>query len=128
LFDEIIPATDLPADQARAFANQVLERFANPWLEHEYRVIATNQLDKFKIRVVPLIVSRALKRRLGDDASPEGLALATAAHLTYTGAPLDSLAEAARIPGFVAATKRWMAILARDGALAAVRDSIKRPP
>ena len=118
LFDEIIPATDLPADQARAFANQVLERFANPWLEHEYRVIATNQEEKFRIRVVPLILRRPASR----------LALATAAHLTYTGAPLDSLAEAARIPGFGEATKRWMAILARDGALAAVRDSIKRPP
>ena len=128
LFDEIIPATDLPPDQARAFANQVLERFANPWLEHEYRVIATNQEEKFRIRVVPLIVSRALKRRLGENASPEGLALAMAAHLTYTGAPLDSVAAAARIPEFVEATKRWMATVARDGALAAVRDLIKRPP
>src|SRR5437867_7076351 len=84
LFEEIIPATDLPADQARTFAHQVLERFANPWLEHEYRVIATNQEEKFRIRVIPIIVSRALKRRLGDNASPEGLALAAAAHLTFT--------------------------------------------
>ena len=108
LFDEIIPATELPADQARAFAHEVLERFANPWLEHEYRVIATNQLDKFKIRVVPLIVAGARQH-------PEGLALATAAHLTYTGASLESLSEVAQIPEFAAATTQWTEVLAREG-------------
>jgi tagaturonate reductase len=120
LFEEIIPATDVPVDEARAFAHQVLERFANPWLEHEYRVIATNQEEKFRIRVFPLLVSRALKRRLGDNASPEGLALATAAHLTYTGTRLESLREVAQIPEFAAATTRWMDVLARDGALTAL--------
>lgn len=120
LFDEIIPATDIPVDQARAFANQVLERFANPWLEHEYRVIATNQEEKFKIRVVPIIVSRALKRRLGDDASPEGLALAAAAHLTFLRAPIEALGEAAQLPEFIEATKRWMNLLAEQGVEAAL--------
>jgi len=120
LFEEIIPATDLPADRARTFAHQVLERFANPWLEHEYRVIATNQEEKFRIRVVPIIVSRALKRRLGDNASPEGLALAAAAHLTFTKASVEALGDAARIPEFVEATERWMAVLARDGVEAAL--------
>ena len=110
LFEEIIPATDLPPGEARNFAHKVLERFANPWLEHEWRIIATNQEDKFRIRVVPLIVRR----------SAPGLALATAAHLTFTRAPLESLGEAARIPEFVAATTRWMAVLARDGVEAAL--------
>jgi len=110
LFDEIIPATDLPADQARTFANQVLERFANPWLEHEYRVIATNQEEKFRIRVVPLIERRPAP----------GLALAAAAHLTFLRAPLEALGEAARIPQFVAATKQWMAVLAQGGVEAAL--------
>ena len=135
LFDEIIPATDLPADQARAFADQVLERFGNPWLEHEYRVIATNQEEKFRIRVLPLILASFRTRALAepalqgtDNTSASNLSLAAAAHLTFTHAPLESLGEAARMPGFVEAIKRWMAILARDGALAAVGDSIKRPP
>ena len=105
LFKEIIPATDLPPDDARAFADQVLERFANPWLEHEWRIIATNQAEKFQIRVVPLISGRA---------QPD-LALAAAAHLLFTRAPLESLGEAARIPEFAAATTRWMAVLAGDG-------------
>jgi len=110
LFEEIIPATDLPADDARAFADQVLERFANPWLDHEWRIIATNQEEKFRIRVVPLIVRRAAP----------GLALAAAAHLTFTRTPLAALAEAARIPEFAAATTRWMDVLKRDGIEAAL--------
>jgi len=112
LFDEIIPATDLPAADARAFANQVLERFANPWLEHEYRVIATNQEEKFRIRVLPLI-----GRRL-----QPSLALAAAAHLTFTHASLASLGEAAQIPEFAAAATRWMDVLTREGALAALEN------
>jgi len=101
LFKEIIPATDLPAGEARAFADKVLERFANPWLEHEWRIIATNQEEKFRIRVVPLISGRA---------QPD-LALAAAAHLLFTRAPLESLGEAARIPEFARAARGWMALL-----------------
>lgn len=110
LFEEIVPATDLPAADASSFANQVLERFANPWLEHEWRVIATNQEEKFKIRVVPLIVRRPAP----------GLALAAAVHLAFIRAPLEALGDAARIPEFVAATKRWQTVLARDGVEAAL--------
>ena len=66
LFDEIIPATDLPVNEARTFAHAVLDRFANPWLEHEYRVIATNQEDKFQIRVLPLIIASFRTRAVAE--------------------------------------------------------------
>ena len=127
LFEEIIPATDLPAVEARAFAHAVLERFANPWLEHEWRVIATNQEDKFRIRVVPLIMASFRTRAVAEPAlqgtdktPPSNLSLAAAAHLTFTRTPFESLGEAARIPEFAAATTRWMAVLARDGVEAAL--------
>jgi tagaturonate reductase len=113
LFEEIIPATNLPAAEARAFAQAVLERFANPWLDHEWRVIATNQEDKFRIRVVPLIMA-SFSTRLSN------LSLAMAAHLTFTRAPLESLGEVAQIPAFVSATTRWMTVLSRDGVEAAL--------
>ena len=116
LFEEIIPATDLPPGEARNFAHKVLERFANPWLEHEWRIIATNQEDKFRIRVVPLI-SRGSR---GSRGSQPGLALAAAAHLTFTRASIDSLGEAAQIPKFVRETTRWMEILKQDGVEAAL--------
>ena len=118
LFDDIIPAAALPKVEALAFANQVLERFANPWLEHEYRVIATNQEEKFRIRVVPLIVG-SFK---GTDPTPAAaLSLAAAAHLTFTQLPFEALGDAAQIPEFTAATKQWMTRLTRDGVEAALR-------
>jgi tagaturonate reductase len=116
LFEEIIPATDLPADAAESFARSVVERFRNPWLEHEWRVIATNQDAKMRIRVVPLVLAYATKRgRL-----PEGLALACAGYLTLARLQPDALAPLDRVPGFVDATTRWMVALERDGVLGAL--------
>jgi len=79
LFEELVPGTDLPADAAEAFAKTVVERFRNPWLDHEWRVIATNQTAKMSLRVVPSIVGFAAKW----GRVPEGLALACAAHLRF---------------------------------------------
>lgn len=118
LFDEIIPATDLPGEAAEEFARSVVERFRNPWLDHEWQVILTNQEVKMRIRVVPLVV--AFTERRGQ--VPEGLALACAAHLALRRQPPETLADAGvwgarldRLPGFVAAATRWMLALERDG-------------
>ena len=128
LFEEIIPATDVPEVEARAFANQVLERFANPWLEHEYRIIATNQEEKFRIRVLPLVVASLRTRAVAEPAlqgtdkpAPSLLTLAAAAHLTFTRLSFEALGDAARIPEFAAATREWMTVIARDGVEAALR-------
>lgn len=112
LFDEIIPATALPAGAAETFAQLVVDRFRNPWLDHEWGVILTNQEVKMRIRVVPLIVTFAerLKR------VPERLALASAAHLTLTKLPIEALGDAASLPAFVESTTRWIRVLEREGA------------
>jgi tagaturonate reductase len=79
LFDELVPGTDVPAAAARAFAAMVVERFRNPWLEHEWRVIATDQTTKMRVRVAPAIERFVARER----RVPEGLAVACAAHLRY---------------------------------------------
>ncbi len=79
LFDELVPGTALPPATAEAFATSVVDRFRNPWLEHEWRVIATNQTSKMRVRVAPAIVGFAAKRH----CAPAALALACAAHLRY---------------------------------------------
>jgi tagaturonate reductase len=79
LFDELVPGTDVPAATARAFAATVVERLRNPWLEHEWRVIATDQTTKMRVRVVPAI-ERFVAR---EHRVPEALAVACAAHLRY---------------------------------------------
>ena len=80
LFDEIVPGSGLPVDEARAFGRTVLERFRNPWLEHRWDVIATNQTPKLQLRVVPSLLGFAAAcHRI-----PSRLVLACAASLRYS--------------------------------------------
>jgi tagaturonate reductase len=54
--EEIIPTLDLPEDELRRFANDVIERFQNPFIKHELSSIALNSISKFKVRVLPSII------------------------------------------------------------------------
>ena len=150
LFEEIVPATDLPADAAVAFAGTVIDRFRNPWLDHEWRVIAANQTAKLRLRVVPSLTGFARKRGAGG-ITPQGLALGLAAYLqwarshpagdadlplierhwraatTLQGLAGSALADAdlwgvnlAELPGLLEATTRWLVLLERDGVDAAL--------
>lgn len=55
VFDEIIPTLDLPEDELVTYANDVLTRFANPYIKHYLSSIALNSVSKFKVRVLPSI-------------------------------------------------------------------------
>ncbi len=88
LFDEIVPSTALTVAEGTSYAQSVMDRFANPWLDHEWRVILTNQTAKFGVRVVPSIVEFAAKF----GRNPGGLIWSLAATLRYvrtvgTGSP-----------------------------------------
>jgi len=54
--EEIIPTLDLPEDELRQFASDVIERFKNPFIRHELISIALNSISKFKVRVLPSIL------------------------------------------------------------------------
>ncbi len=56
VFDEIIPTLDLPQEELLDYANSVLERFANPYINHYLQSIALNSVSKFKVRVLPSIL------------------------------------------------------------------------
>lgn len=79
LFEELIPATDLPAGEALGFARSVIDRFENPWLEHEWQTIATNHLAKFRLRVVPSLLGFYARR----GELPPGITLSLAASLRF---------------------------------------------
>ena len=69
---------------ALAFAGTVIDRFRNPWLDHEWRVIAANQTAKLRLRVVPSLTGFARKRGAGGGGTaPQGLALGLAAYLRW---------------------------------------------
>jgi len=80
LFDEIVPGSGLAADDARPFARSVVERFGNPWLEHRWHVIATNQTPKLRLRVLPSVLEFAASCH----RVPVCLALACAASLRFS--------------------------------------------
>ncbi len=69
IFDEIIPTLDLPADELKSYAENVLERFANPYIKHYLSSIALNSVSKFKVRVLPSI----LEYRKRFEKSPKAL-------------------------------------------------------
>ena len=57
VFDEIIPTLDLPKEELTEYANDVLTRFANPYIKHYLSSIALNSVSKFKVRVLPSILT-----------------------------------------------------------------------
>jgi tagaturonate reductase len=53
IFEEIVPTLEGRVDGPRPFAEQVLERFANPFQEHKLTSIAAYHQDKMKLRILP---------------------------------------------------------------------------
>lgn len=79
LFDEIIPSLDLPKDEIIEFANDIIERFRNPFIRHELMSISLNSVPKFKTRVLPSII--AYHQKKGD--FPKRLVLSLAALIHF---------------------------------------------
>jgi tagaturonate reductase len=89
LLEEIVPAIDAPG--SAEFANEVLDRFANPFIEHSLFDITLHGTAKMKVRVVPSIVSYS--ERFG--RVPECLAFGFAAFLLFMRGELHSSRVAA---------------------------------
>ena len=56
VFEEIIPTLDLPKEDLIDYANNVFERFNNPYIRHLCASISLNSVSKFKVRVLPSIL------------------------------------------------------------------------
>ncbi len=57
IFDEIIPTLELDQSELAQFARDVLDRFRNPFIHHQLASIALNSFAKFKVRVLPSLLS-----------------------------------------------------------------------
>ncbi|MFP4017522.1 MAG: tagaturonate reductase [Halanaerobiales bacterium] len=53
LFEEIIPTLDFDRKELEHFADKILERFKNPYIDHKWLDISLNSISKFKTRVLP---------------------------------------------------------------------------
>ncbi len=79
IFEEVIPTLGMPEKELREFADSVLERFANPYVEHELKAIALNSISKFRVRVLPSLLAYVEKK----GSFPENLILAFASLLVF---------------------------------------------
>ncbi|GAA3579836.1 tagaturonate reductase [Snuella lapsa] len=79
IFNEICPTLDLPQDALEQFANDVLDRFRNPYLEHALMSISLNSTSKFKTRVLPSVL-QYIKRK---ETLPKGLLFSLAALIAF---------------------------------------------
>jgi len=79
LFEEIIPTLDLQKEELEQFANEVIDRFRNPYIKHQLMSIALNSWSKFQTRVLPSILE--YKKRFGK--IPERLAFSLAATIEF---------------------------------------------
>lgn len=79
IFEEIIPTLDLPKDELVQFANDVIERFKNPFIKHYLLSIALNSVSKFKVRVLPSL----LEYRNANGKNPERLVFSLAALIAF---------------------------------------------
>ena len=77
VFDDIVPSVDVP--DAEAFAQDVIDRFANPYIKHALADITLYGTTKMRVRVVPSIVE--YHARTG--RVPQSLAFGFAAYLAF---------------------------------------------
>jgi tagaturonate reductase len=57
IYTEIIPGLHQPDEDLHQFAQDVFDRFQNPFIRHELRSIALNSVSKFKVRVLPSLLA-----------------------------------------------------------------------
>ncbi len=82
-YEELVPMVPEPLDEARAFADAVMERFENPFLNHKLLDISLNSVSKWKARDLP-----TLRESLEAGKEPKGLIFSLAALLAF-----DTVAE-----------------------------------
>ncbi|WP_244462141.1 tagaturonate reductase [Wocania ichthyoenteri] len=56
VFEEIIDTLDMNKEELKDFANDVFDRFRNPFIIHNLSSIALNSISKFKVRVLPSLL------------------------------------------------------------------------
>ncbi|MBP2844406.1 tagaturonate reductase [Dickeya oryzae] len=77
--EEIVPVLDLPHDELMSFAEAVLSRFRNPFIQHQLLSIALNGMTKFRTRILPQLVTY----RERHNALPKRLTFALAALIAF---------------------------------------------
>jgi tagaturonate reductase len=76
---EILPMLTLPESELKAFAAAVLERFANPFIQHELLSISLNSVSKYATRNLPTLEKFVATK----GAAPKRLAFGLASLIAF---------------------------------------------
>lgn len=79
MYEELLPTLHLPEDELRRFAGEVMERFCNPFVDHQLTSIMLNAFPKFAARDLPAM--KTYHARTG--RLPHGIILGLAAICVY---------------------------------------------
>ena len=79
MYDELMQTLNLPMDELQQFVGDVLERFVNPFVDHQVTSIMLNSFPKYETRDLPGL--KTYLQRKGE--LPKGLVLGLAAIITY---------------------------------------------
>ncbi|MDA3893773.1 MAG: tagaturonate reductase [Salinivirgaceae bacterium] len=79
IFNEIIPALNSPKEESEAFANEIIDRFMNPFVKHALLSISLNSISKFKARVLDTIKEYQIK----NNELPTNLVVSLAALMAF---------------------------------------------
>jgi tagaturonate reductase len=79
MYGELMETLNLPKDELKQFADSVLERFKNPFVDHAVTSIMLNSFPKYETRDLPGL--KTYLQRKGE--LPKGLVLGLAAIITY---------------------------------------------
>ncbi|MBQ8204049.1 MAG: tagaturonate reductase [Clostridia bacterium] len=87
VFEEIIPTLDMPENELKGYANEVFERFKNPFIKHLCASISLNSVSKFKVRVLPSLLEYV--KRFGKTPHNLVFSLAKLIEFYKRGTPTD---------------------------------------
>lgn len=79
IFKEILPTLDFPQEELKRYANDILDRFKNPFIRHKLLDISLNSISKFKTRVLSSLIPFYEKF----DAIPENMSKSFAALIYF---------------------------------------------
>ena len=85
---EIVDSLDMNREEALEYADSVMVRFANPYIQHKCQSIALNSVSKFKVRVLPSILE--YEKKFGKTPKTLMFSFAKLIDFYKTGTPDDA--------------------------------------
>ena len=86
--EEIVASLDMNREEALEYADSVMVRFSNPYIQHMCQSIALNSVSKFKVRVLPSILD--YEKKFGKTPKTLMFSFAKLIDFYKTGTPDDT--------------------------------------